>query len=268
MSRKINLSYKLPIDWRIVLIIGISLIIAIIFNVWAGLISLFLQLVLFRLFSGKFKVVPGDVVYIFGLPGAGKTMFMAKLADDNQKLNFIFCNPELSHLTIKDGVFCRDDIGHFSFPEPSLLLFDEASLDGFDNRNFKSNFDADNLYFLKKIRHYNASIVFTNHSPDELDKKIRDGLVSHCYYVENKGFYSRATRIDKTMLISLIDNDIKMANCFPTFIDRIIDPSCVIYYSHRRYGKLYRTQNAKRLPLINFNADADASDKTSNQTAV
>ena len=38
--------------------------------------------VIIRIFTGKLHVKDGDVIFVFGLPGSGKTMFLSKIADD------------------------------------------------------------------------------------------------------------------------------------------------------------------------------------------
>ena len=91
-----------------VLLIVFTVIFALFFkNIWLAVICGVGCLVL-RLFSGKLIVEPGDEVFVFGLPGSGKTMFLAKIAADNKKKNkYIFVNEELEHLKIKDGVIKR-----------------------------------------------------------------------------------------------------------------------------------------------------------------
>lgn len=219
-------------------------------NVWFSLIVAIVLLFL-RLRSGKLIINPGDVYFAFGKPGAGKTLFQAAVASWNKKKGrYIFVNDELSHLSIKDEVITKSDIGQYRFGSSSrtgIVLYDEVSLDGFDNRNFKSNFKGISgeaiLRGLKKCRHRYTGYLFTNQGYNEVDIKIREGLVKACYWIKNKGFYSVAIRLDKDVKIDDITGQPMDVYLKPSWIDRIIDPSKYIYIPHKKYGKLYSTVN-------------------------
>lgn len=208
-------------------------------------------LLFFRLRSGKLIIKPGDVYFAFGKPGSGKTLFQAAVASWNKKKGkYIFVNEELSHLIIKDEVIQRSDIGTYRFGSSSrsgVVLYDEVSLDGFDNRNFKNNFKGSNgeliLKGLKKCRHRYTGYLFTNQGYNEVDAKIREGLVKACYWLKNKGWYSVAIRLDKDVKIDEITGQPMDVYLKPSWIDRILDPSKYIYINHKKYGKLYSTVN-------------------------
>ena len=205
-------------------------------------------LIVKRLFFGRLRVTSGDSILFFGLPGSGKTMFAVKTALDNNDRT-CYTNPELSHYDGCAGVYARDDFAVKAPVPGSIILYDEASINGFDNRDFAQNFENNQvLEFLKKIRHYDTAIIWTNQGWDELDKKIRQGLTNRTYYCTNHGWYSKAVELRKTIDISDISGEPLESYYEPSLIDRLFDPSCVLYCVHRRVGKHYLTCNPRKRP--------------------
>lgn len=205
-------------------------------------------LIVKRLFFGRLRVTSGDSILFFGLPGSGKTMFAVKTALDNPDRT-CYTNPELSHYDGCAGVYDRDSFATVAPVPGSIILYDEASINGFDSRDFAQNFENNQvLEFLKKIRHYNTAIIWTNQGWDELDKKIRQGLTNRTYYCTNHGWYSKAVELRKTIDISDISGEPLESYYEPSLIDRLFDPSCVLYCVHRRVGKHYLTCNPRKRP--------------------
>lgn len=205
---------------------------------------------IWRLFFGKLKLREGQVILFWGLPGSGKTMFLNKTALDNRKDWHVLGNREFADTSsLCEHVFDKEHFGRFQ-PEPnSIIVIDEASLAGWDNRDWTSNFDEFSLEFWKKIRHYHSCAVLGNQGFGELDCKIRDSLTSTVYYVENKGWYSRAVRMDKDVVFD--ENGLPCEGYSqPSFFTRIFDPSSVLYVRHKKYGQYYSTYNPRQLPSI------------------
>lgn len=212
---------------------------------WAFVVALFVGsfTLLYHLIMGKLILKNGDVALFFGLPGSGKTMFLAKTAYDNADCH-ILTNDQFSTLDIASDVVERETFGMYDYKKDdeklNLILWDEASLNGFDNRDWKS-FDKYSMEFLKRIRKYNSAIVFSNQGWDELDKKIKEGLCNYVYYCQNKGSYSVAYRLFKEIAISDLTCEIMEGWRYPTFWERIADPSVVLYVRHKSMGKHYDT---------------------------
>lgn len=212
---------------------------------WAFVVALFVGAftLLYHLIMGKLILKNGDVALFFGLPGSGKTMFLAKTAYDNVDCH-ILTNDQFSTLDIASDVVERDTFGMYDYKQDddklNVILWDEASLNGFDNRDWKS-FDKYSMEFLKRIRKYNSAIVFSNQGWDELDKKIKEGLCNYVYYCQNKGSYSVAYRLFKEIAISDLTCEIMEGWRYPTFWERIADPSVVLYVRHKSMGKHYDT---------------------------
>lgn len=212
---------------------------------WAFFVALVVGVItlLYHLMMGKLILKNGDVALFFGLPGSGKTMFLAKTAYDNVGCH-ILTNDQFSTLDIASDVVERETFGMYDYNQDddnlNVILWDEASLNGFDNRDWKS-FDKYSMEFLKRIRKYNSAIVFSNQGWDELDKKIKEGLCNYVYYCQNKGSYSVAYRLFKEIAISDLTCEIMEGWRYPTFWERIADPSVVLYVRHKSMGKHYDT---------------------------
>lgn len=209
---------------------------------WACLLGVAVLLVK-RLYGGKLKLEPSDLVLFWGLPGGGKTLFLTKTAKDNHKQWYIGVNPEYTHLKIKDFDYTRDDMGRYTFPG-AALFFDEASLNGFDNREFKTNFKAPGLLeTFKKHRQMDMPIVMSNQGFEECDIKIRQSLANKTYFCENFGLFCRASLMIRDVTISEIDGQPQEGYRFPTFTERLIDPSMQIYAVPWFYGRYYSTKS-------------------------
>lgn len=199
-----------------------------------------------RYFFGKLILSAEDLVLFWGLPGSGKTLMLTKLAYDNRDKWYIGVNEEFEHLKLKDYVYKRDDMAAYNFPR-SVMLFDEASLNGFDNRDFAKNFkDPGMLEHHKKHRQTETPIAYSNQGFEECDLKIRSYLANKVYYVENMGLWCRATIMLKDVTISEIDGKPIEGFRFPTVMERIMDPSLVLYAIPEFYGRFYSTKSPPR----------------------
>lgn len=237
--------------WMILpLIIGTVLLI-VVFRVAGTKPGVFLTLafvlvfVVKRVFFARLNPKEGDVVLFWGLPGSGKTMFLTKLWHDCRGKMDVYSNYDLPGVPYFDKRY----IGHceFHYEKTAGLLFDEGSLNGFDNRDFKRNFsDPAQLEYMKKIRHHSTWIAFSNQGFEELDVKVRT-LTSKNYYVENHGLWSVAYRLIPDMFISQVDGQPHMGYRFPTFLDRLFDPTTQLYAIHFHWGKFYQSKQPRTL---------------------
>lgn len=245
-KKKIQFKKGVPID--LVLLLGVVLFAVLLFlsrENWQLVVFLVLLALLFirRYFCGKLILKASDLVLFWGLPGSGKTLMLAKLAYDNRDKWYIGVNEEFEHLKLKDYVYKRDDMAVYNFPR-SVMLFDEASLNGFDNRDFAKNFkDPGMLEHHKKHRQTETPIAYSNQGFEECDLKIRSFLANKVYYVENMGLWCRATIMLKDVAISEIDGKPIEGFRFPTVMERIMDPSLVLYAIPEFYGRFYSTKN-------------------------
>lgn len=116
----------------------------------------------------------------FGLPGCGKTTFLAMTAlksVKSGKYENVYSNVPLNipGVTLIDNDF----IGKFGFFN-SLILIDEATLFA-DSRAYKS-FDKGKMEFFLLHRHYNCDIVLFTQQWDGVDRKIRV-ITDRVYYI-------------------------------------------------------------------------------------
>lgn len=266
MKKQFSISQKIP-DTSLYLIGLIAVPILLLFLTKNIILTLTVSagLIFWYLHTGKIKPYDGEIIFIFGLPRSGKTMLLAKIAHDNIKKRSICVNKELEHMEEKDAVIERADIGYYRFgtkEKSAILMFDEVSLDGFDNRNFKTNFQGSNgeqiLKGFKKCGHRYTSIVLANQGWNEVDSKIREGLCHCAYWVKNKGAYSVAIKLRKSITIDNLTGTPRDEYIKPSIFERLIDPSCYVYLRHKKYGKYFDTEYDEGLPLWDYGAPVAA----------
>lgn len=116
----------------------------------------------------------------FGLPGCGKTTWLAKLALDAVKkghYSYVYTNV---HINLPGVTYIDNDcIGTYEL-ENCLLLIDEATLFA-DSRDYK-NFPKGRLEYFLEHRHRCADIVLFTQQWDGVDRKIRV-ITDRVYYV-------------------------------------------------------------------------------------
>lgn len=186
-------------------------------------VFLIIFLVLLNFFWKAFRSPEFDspVSLIFGAPRSGKTTFLVKYIKSARRYSYVYSNiPGL-----KSGFsnsLSKGDIGSFCFEEGGVLVFDEGSLNGFDNRDYKNNFGYQQLDYFKLIGHYKNRIVFGNQGFDELDKKIR--TLTTCFYVVRRiGPFSMAVKIYKYVGIDKNTRQIIDAYRYPNLFDIIFN---------------------------------------------
>lgn len=143
------------------------------------------------------------ITCVFGLPGQGKSTYMAYLAKQalttkkgRKRYDRVYCNFKLS------GCYklSYSDLGVYNF-ENSLILIDEMMNEA-DSRDFKK-FDADKKYFFSNHRHYGCDVVYFTQSWDDVDKKIRNNT-QELYYIKRFLFWSFVNPIEQ--LLTIDDN--------------------------------------------------------------
>lgn len=131
----------------------------------------------------------------FGLPGSGKSLWLAYLADrafqckrltvGNYDLQSI---PRMEYERIYTNfsfpgayIFDWDSLGHCDYHD-SLFLVDEVMMYA-DSRDFKT-FDKEHKWFFSQHRKLKCDVVITSQMYDDVDKKIR-GIVENFYYIQD-----------------------------------------------------------------------------------
>lgn len=120
------------------------------------------------------------VSLFFGLPGCGKTTFLAMLAYKalkNNRYKYVYTNVALNMPGVTQ--ITNECIGLYELRD-CLLLIDEATLFA-DSRAYKSFSKAQMEYFLLH-RHRNADIVLFTQQWDGVDRKIRV-ITDRVYYI-------------------------------------------------------------------------------------
>lgn len=133
---------------------------------------------------------------IFGLPGSGKTTFLAALArralrgkslrcgkdwmQDNDNYEHVFSNTPISGCC----VVTPDMLGQFSLRD-SLVLLDESVMIA-DSRDYKT-LDKRLMMWFKQHRKYNCDVVLASQGYRDNDLRIRD-LAANTYYCKKRSF--------------------------------------------------------------------------------
>ena len=113
---------------------------------------------------------------IFGLPGSGKSTYLAKIAKKYQKKGIkVYSNFYIKGCYQLDF----DDLGIHDYSDCCILI-DEISLFA-DSRNWK-NYSAPLRYYMACHRHYNAVIYYASQSYKDCDLRIRN-ITDTLYYI-------------------------------------------------------------------------------------
>ena len=204
------------------------------------MIQILLFIIMFFVLWFVIRLLPKKKFYrksinlYFGPPGCGKTTFIAQ---DNDYINrkmqcTVFTNISLPFSYKIDKSY----FGVYKLPSDAVILFDEASLNGYDNRDYKVNFAKapQQLSYFKLIRHYKNRIVFTNQGHDELDLKIRT-LTEYVWIVKSVGSFSVATRLKKDSVVDKDTHEIVEGYFMPNLLAILINP----YVTRIVYRKKY-----------------------------
>lgn len=188
---------------------------------------------------------------IFGLPGAGKSCFLAYLAQKAIKHEPLFVGHRpfwtvpLGECEHYERVFCNfpmigayklnyEHLGMFDFSR-SLVLIDEiASLA--NSRNWKG-FGSEKVEFFTQHRHDYIDVIYCSQSYKNMDLTIRE-LTGQYMYIRKDGEYTLVTPIEKKIRVepSMDDSYSLRARLCGTRIKR------------KKYYHLFDSYVSKELP--------------------
>ncbi len=183
----------------------------------------------------------------FGLPGCGKTTFLAKMAQ--QELRRIRAGKS-KYVRVLTNFYC---VGCYKFDfndlavylvEDSLILIDEITLFA-DSRDFKSFPHAIKWFFLMH-RHYGNDIVYFTQHYNNVDKKIRD-VTFELWFVSSGRILpiSKAKRIFRTLDICDQTHEIVFGYRFATIVDLLFG-KCTKRCFRPRWYKYFDSFEADR----------------------
>lgn len=192
--------------------------------------------------------------YIFGLPGSGKSTYLAYLASreikriKNKKSKY---DRVLSNFPIK-GCYLIDfnDLGVYDTSN-SLILIDEATLCA-DSRDFKSFKKTSKQFFLLH-RHYKSDIWIASQQYDGVDKKIRD-TTANMFYIKRAPFsFSHLMRIPMHILVPEQTGEIIQGYKMPKLLERLFNTFGSAKWIYRPlYYKYFDSFDAPFLPPKDF----------------
>lgn len=177
----------------------------------------------------------------FGLPGVGKSSFLAKIAkkelkkiahDEKLRAKYEKKNKPVPPKKLKSkykrvlsnyylkGCYKLDFslLGVTDFSD-SLILLDELTLSA-DSRDFKK-FNQNLKDFFILHRHYNIDVIYATQQYDGVDKKIRD-LTYDLFYLRKFMWWTYATRIFRCLEINEQSSEIVNGYRFPNIIERVL----------------------------------------------
>ena len=192
----------------------------------------------------------------FGLPGAGKTTMLVKLAvhasHPRSRYKHIYGNLTLTGIPNYTKIDPMD-LGKYCL-EDCLILIDEATVH-FDNREYK-NFSKAIRDFIMLHRHYNCDLAFAMQSYNGTEKSIRS-VCDRLYMLKKTiwtGWYkSKVWRIPYDIIIpekkdtgSAHLGEIIEGYCKPSFFARLFTPSL----KRAKYYKYFDSWERPELPAL------------------
>lgn len=189
------------------------------------------------------------IMGFFGLPGCGKSTFLAQIAKKYQQKGIkTYC---LSSYPV-DGCYLLDfdDLGKYHI-ENGLILIDEISLCA-DNRNYKEFKNSIKQFFILH-RHYNCDIYWFTQQYDGVDRKIRE-LTTCLYYIRSFGTYSLAVRINRFIHVDKEIKEIKVGYKMSSLLSRLFAFSnkSMRFVYRPKYYAFFNSFEAPKLPDKEF----------------
>lgn len=195
------------------------------------------------------------VKYFFGLPGAGKTTIMSKIAKEavkSKRYKNVYGNVKLR---IPGYTYIDNDcIGRYELVD-GIVLIDEATLFA-DSRDYKK-FGKERTEFFMLHRHDNIDVVLFSQAWDAVDKKIRQ-ITDMVYYVFKPRFlgflFTNYYRIPYDIIIpdpkknqqSL--GEIIQGYCKPSFFQRLFNTKRVFRPFYYKYFDSWARTPRPELP--------------------
>lgn len=185
----------------------------------------------------------------FGLPGCGKSTFLAKFAQRYIRNGYRVFVHEDSPV---DGcyLFKWEDLGRYDMSN-SVILIDEISLKA-DNRDYAKLSHAIKQFFILH-RHYHCDIIWFTQQYDGVDRKIRE-LTTCLFYIRSAGLFSYAVRIDRFIHVDKERKQImvgyKLSNIFRILVGWL--NGCFKVCFRPRYYKYFDSFEAPPLLLKSF----------------
>ena len=185
----------------------------------------------------------------FGLPGCGKSTFLAKLA--RQYISRGYPVYVLDTAPV-DGCHLINwqDIGVYDM-SGAVILLDEISLYA-DNRDYKKFSDTLKQFFILH-RHYHCDIIWFTQQYDGVDRKIRE-LTTCLYYVRAAGYLTYAVRIDRFIHVEKERKEIRVGYKITGFLRALFGwlNHSVKFCYRPRYYKYFDSFEAPPLPKKQF----------------
>jgi hypothetical protein len=193
------------------------------------------------------------VTCYFGLPGCGKSTFMAKIAQlalrkmekrkakgKKTKYDHVYSNVYIEGTEKIDPM----DLGRYRFYK-SLILIDEITL-VWDSRNHKHFAEkcAHVLRFFMTHRHYKCDVIYFTQYYKNVDKRIRD-VTAKTFKVERRLISSKAWEVPEGIVIPVETGEIKQGHHMPGKLKQFLFAKrCLLF----RWFKYFNSFSEDELP--------------------
>lgn len=191
----------------------------------------------------------------FGLPGSGKSTFLAMIAYKAlKKGHVVFVNEDFPITGCY--LYNFSDLGKYELRD-GLILMDEISLDA-DNRDFKT-FSKRSKEFFALHRHFGLDVVWATQTFDGADKKIKN-LTQQLYYIRPFGNLSFAIEVTSFMIIPSKKSlktqaqDILQSHIKPGFLSLLLFPinGSIKFCRRKKYYDLFDSFCVPEYPKIHL----------------
>lgn len=180
-----------------------------------------------------------DMNLFIGAPGCGKTCLCAKITKNAVKQGI----PVYSNVFIQGAYELnpKEDIGVYMMRDCVIIIDEIGTI--YNNRNWKTNVSDKMLAYLKRFRHYNATIFCFSQGLDFDNRFI--GLATHVYIVQKSMLNIIGIPLSKYKLIT---KHVGVDENTGQLVDKYVEAMSTHWYLRPLYYKMFDSFEIDDLP--------------------